>query len=607
MIDPAQPPASTGAEIPGLDPASLLDEQAWYERAGRLLAQHAPGAALEAILKAEQLAPSAKPIRYLRAEIELALDRPEAALASIEPLLAETIEDSSFRGAISWALARALERMRRPAQAHAAYRQACELLPDEPDLVIGWFFLAANVGDFATVTTLWPRILAQVDAKNPLVSPFYLLLRPTSRAIQRLCAETRSGQFAIDRARPVLRPRGARRIRLGYLSSTLYAHATGILAAGLFEAHDRTQFELFAYSMGPNDASPLRLRLEMGFDHFVETADWAAQAIAQRIEADEIDILIDLDGHILTRALEVGALRPAPVQVAYLGYPGTSGASWIDYVIGDATVTPREHQVDYSEAIVALPHSYQINDSRRSEPSQKSRSELGLPEDGCVFCCFHAGNKINEDVVDAWSEVARAVDRSVLWFLLRPGEELLRDNLIGAFRSRGIEQARLRFAGSQKYPDYLGMLACADLFLDAWPYGGHTTTSDALWVGCPAVTWLGDSFPARVAASLLNAVGLPDLIARDRSGFIALAIGLARDPDRLAQLRSFLLSEGRRGPLFDTKASTLALESAYRTMLEQCAHGGPAPFAVTAPSPRESGPQPRRGLGSRLLARLRRS
>jgi predicted O-linked N-acetylglucosamine transferase (SPINDLY family) len=322
-----------------------------------------------------------------------------------------------------------------------------------------------------------------------------------------------------------------------------------------------------------------------GFDRFVDARGWPTRWLAAQIAADGVDILVDLNGHTYGAPTDAVALRPAPIQVNYLGYPGTMGAPFIDYLIGDPVVTPFAHAADYSETLVQLPACYQINDRKRSVAQAPPKGELGLPEEAFVFCSFNQTYKLNPETFDAWAQILAAVPSSVLWLLGSNDptvSRLVETNLRREAVARDIDASRLVFAARRPHAEYVGLYRHADLFIDTWPYNAHTTASDALWAGCPVLTWLGDSFAGRVAASLLTAVGLPELIAPDVRGYIAQAIEFATDAGALARYRQHLAEAGRDSALFDTLATTRALEHAYMRMAEQTRSGARQSFRVDA-------------------------
>jgi predicted O-linked N-acetylglucosamine transferase (SPINDLY family) len=353
-----------------------------------------------------------------------------------------------------------------------------------------------------------------------------------------------------------------------------------VLTAGLFERHDRERFSIIGYSTGADDSSAMRARLVAGFDRFVDARGWQAKQLDAQIAADGVGILVDLNGHTYGAPTGAVALRPAPVQVNYLGYPGTMGTPFIDYLIGDPIVTPFSHDADYTETLVQLPVRYQINDYRRSMASAPSKSDLGFPEDAFVFCSFNQTYKINPETFEAWAQILAAVPRSVLWLLggnTSSTSQLLEANLRREAAARGIDADRVIFATRRPHAEYVGLYQHAQLFLDTWPYSAHTTASDALWAGCPVLTWLGETFAGRVAASLLTAVGLPELVMTDMRAYVAKAIELGTDADALRPYRQHLAAKGHDSALFDTGATTRALERAYITMAEQ-ARSGVRPF-----------------------------
>ena len=409
------------------------------------------------------------------------------------------------------------------------------------------------------------------------VEPFVCLNIPSTAAQQLACAQgwiaktPRGTPFAHDRARP------PGRIRIGYLSADLRIHATAFLMAELFELHDRSRFETFAYSYGFNDHSDVRQRLEKAFDHFVDIHLTPAPEAARRIYDDHIDILIDLKGYTGQALPDILVDRPAPIQVSYLGFPGTMGADFMDYIIGDPFVTPLEHQPFYSEKIVQLPNSYQPNDTKRAIAETPTRRECGLPEEGFVFCAFNSAHKFTPDMFDIWMRLVAAVPGSVLWVLSR--SSVTEQNLRREAAARGVAPEHLIFAPCQPLAEHLARHRLADLFLDTLPYNAHTTASDALWAGLPVVTCAGETFAGRVAGSLLRAVGLPELVTGSLADYENLALTLAREPQKLAAVKEKLARNLPTAPLFDTARYTRDLEAAYIRMWDlRCA--GKAPQAI---------------------------
>jgi len=429
----------------------------------------------------------------------------------------------------------------------------------------------------------WQDFYAESRRLRDLVDvaePFLFLNAGATAAEQLRCARNwaaklgRGAVFAHDRE-----GRGAR-IRIGYLSSDFRRHATSYLMAELFERHDRARFEVFGYSTGRDDESPMRARLVQAFDHFIDLRPLSHAQAAQRIHADGIDILVDLKGYTGDSRTEILTSRPAPIQVNSLGYPGTMGADFIDYIIADPTVAPLNHQPFYSEAIVNLPHCYQPNDTQRAiAVTRPSRAACGLPEAGVVFCCFNGAYKLSPPLFDVWMRLLLASPASVLWLLA--ASEGVKANLRREAEARGVAGARLVFGEVLPLEDHLARHRLADLFLDTAPINAHTTASDALWAGLPVLTTLGDSFAGRVAASLVRAVGLPELVAASLADYEAIALALAAEPTRLNELKAKLAAQRDTAPLFDIARYTQDLERAYAVMMEGWRAGlPPAPFAL---------------------------
>jgi len=369
-------------------------------------------------------------------------------------------------------------------------------------------------------------------------------------------------------------PRTGNRIRIGYCSADFYDHATAHLAAGLFERHDRSRFEIIAYSFGPDDGSECRRRLLAAFDRFVDVRAESFQATARRIAGDGIDILVDLKGYTGGARSEIFALRPAPLQVNFLGYPGTTGAGFMDYIIADRIVVPAEDRRWYAEHVVWMPSSYQVNDDRQPvAPDSPARAECGLPATGAVLACFNHSYKIDAAVFAAWMRILAAVPGAVLWLLEK--YPAARAALEAAAERQGIARTRLVFSPRVPKARHLARLRHADLFLDTWRCNAHTTASDALWVDVPVVTRAGSGFATRVAASLVRAVGLPDLVARDADDYVGQAVALARAPERVRELKQTLAAGKLTRPLFDTARYTRDLERAYATMWARHERGEP--------------------------------
>ena len=371
-----------------------------------------------------------------------------------------------------------------------------------------------------------------------------------------------------------------KKIRIGYLSGEFRQQATAILMAGVYARHDRARFEIVALDNGVHDGSELRARLEKSFDRWIDIGKMHDAEAALRIRAEEIDILINLNGYFGDARMGVFAQRPAPIQVNYLGFPATLGAGYMDYIIADQTVIPPEEQAFYDEKVVYLPGSYQANDDHgRPMARVPTRPEAGLPETGIVFCNFNNAYKLTPASFDSWMRILKQVDGSVLWLLESPAP--FADNLRREAEARGVAPERLVFAPDLPTDLHLARLSLADLFLDGLPYNAHTTGSDALWAGVPLVTQAGTTFPGQVAASLLKAAGLPELITQSAADFETLAVKLATDATALKALKDKLAKAKNGCVLFDTAAFTRHIEAAYDQMWKRWLAGEqPEGFAV---------------------------
>jgi predicted O-linked N-acetylglucosamine transferase (SPINDLY family) len=512
------------------------------------------------------------------AQLQDEMGAPDQARATLEAALARFAGHATLR----FQLAELCERRGAWAEAAQAYQDVLGLDARNGAALSQLLFLRQRMADWRDVPQLRRRFRDGVAAGTPLLSPFVLLGNEASRALQRRCAEAWCSVLAPPLAAAPARPLSSGRLRVGYLSADFHTHATAFLTAGLFAAHDRTRFEVIGYSTGPDDGSAIRRRVSEGFDRFVDARGWASARLAEAIRADQVDILVDLKGHTEGAAPAVLALRPAPIQVHYLGYPGTIGGGLCDWLVGDAIVTPPAHAADYAEALALLPHSSQVNDRERPIAAPPPREALELPDDAVVLCCFNNLYKLNAEVFDAWARILAAVPAAVVWLLVRDAAHPGIGNLRREAVRRGIDARRLVFATTRPNPQYLALYRHADLFLDTWPYNAHTTASDALWAGCPVLAWRGESFAGRVAASLLHAVGLPELVADSVDDYVARAIALAQDAGERARLRAYLEGPGHASPLFDTRATTRALEAAYQQMADQHRRGVREPIHVGA-------------------------
>ena len=427
-------------------------------------------------------------------------------------------------------------------------------------------------------------MLASLKNKKPDTSPWVLLGFPSSAEDQLQCAKLWIAEKSPASAQPLWRGEIYKneRINVGYVSGDFNQHVMSLLTVGMYECHDRSRFKVTALSYGPDDGSALRRRLQDAFEQFIDVAALHDAAVAARIRDEKIDILVDLKGLTQNARPGIFAQRPAPVQVNYLGYAGTMGADYMDYVVGDRTLIPHAQQACYSENIVHLPNSFFPNDAKRVISDRVfTRAELGLPERGFVFCCFNNNYKILPDVFDGWMRILARVEGSVLWLL--QDSPIAMANLRREAAARGIDGGRLVFAPRMALPDHLARHRSADLFIDTLPYNAHATAGDALWAGLPVLTRIGEAFAGRVAASMLNAIGLPELATRTPDEYEALAVELAAHPARLAAIKDKLARNRLTTALFNTELFTRHMESAYTAMYERYRAGlPPAPFDVAA-------------------------
>lgn len=438
-----------------------------------------------------------------------------------------------------------------------------------------WPQLDAHVADLlATLDRSPDDIAAQVV-------PFSLLALPATPAQQLRASALQSQLYArsVTQPLPPAGPRRPGRLRIGYLSADLYNHATTHLVTELLELHDTQRFEVFLYCHSVTDGSAWQARVRAASEHFVDVNHLSDLEAAQRMREDGIDIAIDLKGHTKDTRIRILAHRPAPLQLTYLGFPGTSGATFIDYVLGDPVVTPLAHAAHYSECIAQMPHSYQPNDSRRALAAAPSRASLGLPEGAVVLCSFNQVFKITAEMADLWARILRDAPAAVLWQVI--WNEQAAANLVRELQARGVAPERLYFSQRVDVNDNVARLQCADLMLDTWPCNAHTTASDALWAGVPVLTVPGETFASRVAASLVSACGLPQMVCADAHAYVERAVALANDLPSLRALQRHLVDQRRQLPLFDSRRYTRDFEALLLRMWERH-EAGLAPQALPA-------------------------
>ncbi|MEY4966322.1 MAG: hypothetical protein RL274_1905 [Pseudomonadota bacterium] len=463
----------------------------------------------------------------------------------------------------------ALLEMGRPQEALESYEQALATAPDHPNALSGLANAAMTIGDWARTGPLADVLKDDVLAGKSVIQPFVLMGYWDDNELQLRCSQNYVRQTGPG-PQPALW-KGERhdhgKIRIAYLSADFHQHVTAALTVEMFERHDRERFEITAVSFGPDDGSAMRQRLIGAFDRFHDARLQTDREVAMLLKQWEIDIAVDLGGHTSGARPWVLAHRPAPVQVKYMGYPGTSGSAFIDAIITDRMVVPPDQDRFFSEKIVALPDTLWVTDTQNEVLPPLGRADAGLPENAFVFCCFNHNWKITAPLFDIWMRLLGKVESSVLWLL--QGNDAIRANLRREAQARGVDPERLIFAERTTPELHLARQQLADLFLDTLPYNAHTTASDALWARLPIVTTPGQSFPARVAASILTAAGLPELIAPDLAAYEALALQLATDRAALAAIKEKLTRQRSTTALFDTARFTRNLETAYAGLLER--------------------------------------
>lgn len=448
---------------------------------------------------------------------------------------------------------RALGAMGRLAEAHDAFAQALRLAPERVESFDGVAQTALHLCDWDTVDRLRPELERRVRA-GQVLPPMLLLGYSGDAQLQLLCARNNL-RARVPPFPPLWRGQryGHGRIRLAYISPDFRQHVVANQIAELVEHHDRSRFEVIGLATTPDDGSAIRQRLARGFERFHDISGMDYMTRAAAIRGEEVDVLVDLAGHTNGENFGVLAQRPAPLQLTWLGWSATTGADFLDGVIADRIVAP--DQGEFSERILAMPHSFFVTDTTRTLAPAPSRAQAGLPETGFVFCSFNSNWKITRAVFATWMRLLHAVEGSVLW--LRQSGGGADANLLTAARAAGIDPARIIFAPHVALEDHLARHACADLFLDTAPYGAHATAADALFAGLPMLTRRGTCFAGRVGASLLAACNLPELVTETAEDYETLALALARAPARLRALRGRLT---RDVPLFDTARFARDLE-----------------------------------------------
>ena len=469
-----------------------------------------------------------------------------------------------------------LHALKRYTKAIEAYQQVIKLNPDTNCIYGSLVHAKSTICDWSSFGQEIKYINQMIDAGVSVIPPFAWLLLSNSEESNLKAAELFTAHQYPERTSPALFSNKAKnqKIKLGYYSYDFYNHATAFLMAEFFELHNKEHFEIIAFSFSPNSHDQMHQRLVNAFDQFIDVNSMTDQQVAELSREMGIDIAIDLKGYTTNCRTGIFSHRAAPIQVNYLGYPASMGTDYMDYIIADHIIIPQENRPFFKEKIVYLPNSYQVNDSKRKVSERIfTRPELDLPENGFVYCCFNNNLKITPNIFDSWTRILKAVPGSVLWLL--EDNALAKANLIQEAQSRGLSEDCLVFAGRLDLPEHLARHRVADLFIDTVPCNAHTTASDALWVGLPVLTILGETFAGRVAASLLSAINMPELIAKSLNEYEALAIDLAKNPEKLKALKEKLQQNRLTTPLFNTQLSTDQIESAYIKMYERYQAGLP--------------------------------
>jgi predicted O-linked N-acetylglucosamine transferase (SPINDLY family) len=526
-------------------------------------------AAKDVLERAVALNPAFMPVRINLGRVHEGLGAPDQAVAQwsqvIDQLAPVTGTNLGHKTIALIQAARVLETAHRDAEAEAMLAQALELDRSQREAVQHFVALRQRQCKWPVLPPVEGMARAELAAgMSPLSAASFIDDPLYQLGLAWTYSRTDVGvpASAPHKCHPAAALPG--RLRIGYLSSDLREHAVGYLMAEVFELHDHDQVEVFAYYCGPNSETSLQDRFKAAADHWIPVAGLDDAAVAQRMVDDGIQILVDVNGYTRDARNKLLALRPAPVIVNWLGYPGSTGSPFHNYIIADDWIIPAGHEAYYSEAVMRLP-CYQPNDRQRVvSPRQFTREELGLPQDGTVFCCFNGTHKLTRIMFERWLTILREVPGSVLWLL--SGGDAVDERLRQHAEALGISHARLVFAEKMGHAEHLARYCLADLFLDTAPYGAHTTASDALWMGTPVLTFSGRSFASRVCGSLVRAAGLPELVCADAADYVERAIALGRDRGALAVYRNRLLVDRDTCTLFDTPLLVRRLEDLYRGM-----------------------------------------
>jgi predicted O-linked N-acetylglucosamine transferase (SPINDLY family) len=459
-------------------------------------------------------------------------------------------------------------------EALASLQKAMTLDSDEAGLLSDMLHMKMKLCDWEGLGELRKRVIEQVDSGLVPVNPFSFITSFDDLLRQRKAAEKYVKELFGSQNSSVAKPlkKSGGKIRIGYYSSDFQEHATMHLIVEMLLAHSHDDFEWFAFNLGDKEEGVMRARVQRAMDHFIDVQDWSDEQIAQKSRELNIDIAVDLKGFTGNSRFGIFYRRCAPIQVAYIGYPGTCGASCIDYIIADRIVIPEKYACGYTENVIRMPGCYQANNSKRKTSAMElTREDVGLPRDSFVYCSFNGNYKITPEQFDRWMEILSEVKNSVLWVYV--DSDIAQENLIQAALARGVDSRRLVFAKPMKNEEHLARYKLADLFLDTYPCNAHTTASDALWAGVPVLTHAGQSFASRVAASLLSALDMPDLITHSPGEYVARAVEIGDSRARLNDLKDRLGYNRKNADLFDGKLFAENLEMAFRVVYERYLNG----------------------------------
>ena len=596
------------AAIASFDRAIEIRPDYFEAHANRAIALFALGRHADALVSCDQaiaLKPEQAPLYVVRGDVLRALDRRDAALASYDAAIARNPDDaeahcnrgitlmlmhkteaiSCFDKAIQlnpdyaqayYHRGYSLRLLNRFDSATADYKKVSALAPGFDYLPGSRLEASLQICDWSDYQALVGQITTGLENGSYVAHPFIFMALSDSARLQQKAARawvkySCSANGALGPIAPRERPE---KLKIGYFSSDFHEHPVGRLLAELIEIHDRSRVEVIAFSFGGRTNDALQQRLMRAFDRFIDVRDKSNLEIAALCRSLDVDIAIDLGGHTFGNRAGIFALRAAPLQVNYLGFLGTLGADYIDYIIADPVVVTPQTECYYTEKVIYLPDTHQVNDRSRVIADEVfTRDELNLPATGFVFCCFNSGYKISPATFAGWMRILKAVPGSVL--LLYAPYEPIEENLRAQAAEQGVDPRRLVFGERLAPPEYLARYRTTDLFLDTFPYTAGTTASDALWAGLPVLTLTGEAFVSRTAASLLKAIGAPELITSTQQEYERLAIELASNPERLAEIRAKVERNRLSSPLFDTPRFASNLESAYRTAHDRYRAGLP--------------------------------